>query len=196
MRSRCCARAASGQAAASLHSITSSARASTVGGMVRPSAFAVLRLTIRSYLVGACSGRSSRFAAAGIRAACDAPQHEANVLAPFRQTRPGRQTVWPSEPKGCDAILITAALAGRARRPRAARPESRARKWIGAAKAALPPYRRPALIERRIAAVLDTALGIGRAPAPAGGGRLAPLRRRTTLCLSVGQQQSHHCDAE
>ena len=44
-----------------LHSITSSARASTDGGMVRPSAFAVLRLMTSSYLVGACTGRSAGF---------------------------------------------------------------------------------------------------------------------------------------
>ena len=47
--------------AASLHSITSSARASSVAGTSRPSAFAVLRLTTRSYLVGACTGRSEGF---------------------------------------------------------------------------------------------------------------------------------------
>ncbi len=35
------------------YSITSSARASSVGGTSRPSAFAVLRLMISSYLVGA-----------------------------------------------------------------------------------------------------------------------------------------------
>src|SRR6516165_9671904 len=40
------------------HSITSSARASKVVGMSRPSAFAVFRLITRSYLVGACTGRS------------------------------------------------------------------------------------------------------------------------------------------
>ena len=44
------------------HSITSSARASTVGGMSRPSAFADLRLMTSSYLVGACTGRSAGFA--------------------------------------------------------------------------------------------------------------------------------------
>src|SRR5262249_45798057 len=44
---------------APLHSITSSARASTAGGMSRPSAFAVLRLMARSYLVGAC--QANRF---------------------------------------------------------------------------------------------------------------------------------------
>jgi hypothetical protein len=46
---------------AALHSITSSARASTVAGMLRPSAFAVLRLITSSYLVGACTGRSAGF---------------------------------------------------------------------------------------------------------------------------------------
>src|SRR5262249_9687694 len=43
------------------HSITSSARASTVAGISRPSAFAVLRLTTSSYLVGACTGKSDGF---------------------------------------------------------------------------------------------------------------------------------------
>src|SRR6266542_1046097 len=43
------------------YSITSSARASSVSGTVRPSAFAVLRLSTRSYLVGACTGRSAAF---------------------------------------------------------------------------------------------------------------------------------------
>src|SRR5262245_7361762 len=46
---------------ASSHSITSSARASSVGGTSRPSAFAVLRLITSSYLVGACTGRSAGF---------------------------------------------------------------------------------------------------------------------------------------
>src|SRR5262245_34355590 len=44
-----------------LHSITSSARASSVAGMSRPSALAVLRFTTSSYLVGACTGRSAGF---------------------------------------------------------------------------------------------------------------------------------------
>src|SRR5262249_5704957 len=44
---------------AALHSITSSARASTDAGISRPSALAVLRLITRSYLVGACTGRSA-----------------------------------------------------------------------------------------------------------------------------------------
>src|SRR5215831_5523899 len=46
---------------AALHSITSSARASRVGGISRPSALAVLRLITKSYLVGACTGRSAGF---------------------------------------------------------------------------------------------------------------------------------------
>src|SRR5262249_58629947 len=43
------------------HSITSSARASSMGGTSRPSALAVLRLITNSYLVGACTGRSAGF---------------------------------------------------------------------------------------------------------------------------------------
>ena len=47
--------------APSHHSITSSARASSVGGTSRPSALAVLRLITSSYLVGACTGSSAGF---------------------------------------------------------------------------------------------------------------------------------------
>jgi hypothetical protein len=43
------------------YSITSSARASTVVGISRPSALAVLRLITNSYLFGACTGRSAGF---------------------------------------------------------------------------------------------------------------------------------------
>src|SRR5262249_14188131 len=46
---------------APLHSITSSARASSIGGTSRPSALAVLRLMTSSYFVGACTGRSAGF---------------------------------------------------------------------------------------------------------------------------------------
>src|SRR5262249_30290933 len=46
---------------APLHSITSSALASNVGGASRPSVFAVLRLMTSSYFVGACTGRSAGF---------------------------------------------------------------------------------------------------------------------------------------
>src|SRR5262249_55983231 len=44
------------------HSITSSARASSVGGTSRPSAFAVVRLMTRSNFVGCSTGRSAGFA--------------------------------------------------------------------------------------------------------------------------------------
>src|ERR1035437_8708698 len=47
---------------APLHSITSSARVSSVAGTVRPSALAVLRLMISSNFVGSCTGRSAGFA--------------------------------------------------------------------------------------------------------------------------------------
>src|SRR5262245_36218820 len=43
------------------HSITSSARESSVGGISRPRALAVLRLITSSYLVGACTGSSPGF---------------------------------------------------------------------------------------------------------------------------------------
>src|SRR5438128_206150 len=46
---------------AAVHSITSSARASSVSGIWRPSVFAVLRLITSSYFVGACTGRSAGF---------------------------------------------------------------------------------------------------------------------------------------
>src|SRR5262249_41370825 len=36
----------------------------------------------------------------------------------------------------------------------------------------------------------------GRAPASAGPRRLAPLRARPALGVSVGEQQSHYCDTE
>src|SRR5262249_54730394 len=50
------------EAAAVHYSITWSARSSSDGGMVRPSAFAVLRLMTSSNLVGCCIGRSDGLA--------------------------------------------------------------------------------------------------------------------------------------
>src|SRR6516164_5034830 len=44
------------------YSMTSSARARIVGGIVRPSSFAVLRLTTSSILVGCWTGRSAGLA--------------------------------------------------------------------------------------------------------------------------------------
>ena len=52
---------------ASPHSITSSARASSVGGTMSPSALAVLRLTNSSTFVACWTGRSAGFAPARIR---------------------------------------------------------------------------------------------------------------------------------
>src|SRR5262249_43414493 len=43
------------------HSISSSARERSEGGMVSPSVFAVLRLIASSYFVGACTGMSDGF---------------------------------------------------------------------------------------------------------------------------------------
>src|SRR5262249_52366121 len=51
----------------SCYSITSSARASTDAGRSRPSALAVLRLIVNSYLVGACTGRSAGFSPLSMR---------------------------------------------------------------------------------------------------------------------------------
>src|SRR5262249_19682311 len=51
------------------HSITSSARASRLGGTVRPSAFAVLRLITISIFVARWTGRSAGFSPLRMRAA-------------------------------------------------------------------------------------------------------------------------------
>ena len=53
---------------AAVHSITSSARARSVGGTSRPSALAVLRLITSSYFVGACTGKSAGFSPLRIEA--------------------------------------------------------------------------------------------------------------------------------
>src|SRR5262245_37953979 len=80
------------------YSITSSARPSTAGGIARPSALAVLRLTTNSYLVGAPARTPRRepeildrpklragvlLCAASARAA--APAQQAATLSPSRQ---------------------------------------------------------------------------------------------------------------
>src|SRR5262249_44222751 len=60
----------------------------------------------------------------------------------------------------------------------------------------VPPdvfYRAPGTLD---AVVVDALIGIGRAPASAGPRRLAPLRARPALGVSVGEQQSHYCDTE
>ena len=76
IRSPCCARATSGQAAAPPsrvmnsappHSITSSARPSSGSGTVRPSAFAVFMLMTSSTLVACWTGSSAGFSPLRIR---------------------------------------------------------------------------------------------------------------------------------
>jgi hypothetical protein len=57
-----------GGSLASFHSITSSARASSVGGRSMPSVLAVFRLITNSYLVGACTGKSAGFSPLRMRA--------------------------------------------------------------------------------------------------------------------------------
>src|SRR5262249_32719485 len=78
--------------------------------------------------------------------------------------------------------------------PAVAGPVWRALKWIRSAPAALRPYRRPALIERRIAAVLAAVPRVDRTPTSAGPRRLTAAR--PALGVSVGEQQSHYCDTE
>src|SRR5215472_3049556 len=65
--SRCRSAKQPDELAARDHSITSSARASRVGGTSRPSALAVLRLITNSYFVGAWTGRSAGFSPLRIR---------------------------------------------------------------------------------------------------------------------------------
>src|SRR6516162_11001475 len=54
------------------YSITSSARASSVGGTSRPSVFAAFRLITSSYLVGACTGSSLGFSPRRMRSTYEA----------------------------------------------------------------------------------------------------------------------------
>src|SRR5262245_43601708 len=56
------------------HSMTSSARASSVGGISRPMAFAVLRLIVSSNVVGCSIGKSAGLAPCKIRLAYQAPR--------------------------------------------------------------------------------------------------------------------------
>src|SRR5262249_57819616 len=111
-----------------------------------------------------------------------------------RNTKTGGPTRDPGGPPFPPAANPPQLLARRT--PGVAGPVWRGRKWIGAAPAAFRPYRRPALIERRIAAVLAAVPRVDRAPASADPRRLAPLRARPALGVSIGEQQSHHCDTE
>ena len=66
---------------AALHSITSSARASSVDGTSRPSVLAVFKLMTSSYLVGACTGRSAGFSPLRMRSTYDATRRYWSTLS-------------------------------------------------------------------------------------------------------------------
>src|SRR5262249_52685977 len=69
---------------APFHSITSSARASTVVGTLRPRAFAVLRLIVSSNFTGACTGRSAGFSPLRIRSTYPAARrYESSRSGPY-----------------------------------------------------------------------------------------------------------------
>ena len=70
--SRCANRDRTHRSKPHRYSITSSARSSTDGGITRPSARAVLRLSTVAYLVGACTGSSAGFAPRRIRSTYNA----------------------------------------------------------------------------------------------------------------------------
>src|SRR5262245_31799460 len=90
------------------HSITSSARASSVAGTSRPRALAVLRLITSSYLVGCWKGRSPAFSPRRIRSTYDAaPRYCSRRSVPY-ETRPPVVTNTRSEQiagKRCRAIV-------------------------------------------------------------------------------------------
>src|SRR5215510_14822097 len=65
---------------AAVHSIISSARASSVGGISRPSAFATIRLITKSNLVGCSTGMSAGFA----------PRSILSTKSPARRHRCGK----------------------------------------------------------------------------------------------------------
>src|SRR5262249_1671597 len=70
--------------AAAAHSITSSARASSVAGTSMPIALAALRLITNSYLVGACTGRSAGFSPLRMRSTyCAAERNWLERSAPY-----------------------------------------------------------------------------------------------------------------
>ena len=62
------------------HSITSSARASSEGGTVKPSALAVLRLITSSNLVGSCTGKSAGFSPLRMRSTYEAERRTISTV--------------------------------------------------------------------------------------------------------------------
>src|SRR5262249_32782240 len=78
---------------APLHSITSSARASSVGGTSRPRALAVLRLIAISNLVGACTGRSAAFSPLRMRSTYSAARGNVSPRSIPYETKPPSRTM-------------------------------------------------------------------------------------------------------
>src|SRR5262249_15332161 len=88
-RERPCQRAAEERdKRAAGHSITSSARASNVGGTLRPSALATLRLIANSNLVGACTGRSAALAPPRMRSTYSAARGNVSPKSTPYETKP------------------------------------------------------------------------------------------------------------
>jgi len=73
-----------------VYSITSSARPSSGSGTVRPSAFAVLRLTVSSNLVGCWTGRSIGLAPLRIRSTYVAARHQRSTASTPCQDKSAR----------------------------------------------------------------------------------------------------------
>src|SRR5215813_12211463 len=73
---------------AAFHSMTSSVRASRVGGTVRPSALAVLRLMTNSYFVGTCTGRSAGFSPFRMRSIYPAARPNGSIASTPYAMRP------------------------------------------------------------------------------------------------------------
>ena len=86
------------------HSITSSARASSVGGTSRPSAVAVLRLSTSSYLVGPWTGSSAGFSPLRMRSTYSAAFRYWPTFSPHRRSsRRRRRSYVRSRPRAvCD----------------------------------------------------------------------------------------------
>src|SRR5262245_3713884 len=80
-----------------IHSITASAIESTLAGMVRPSALAVLRLIASWYLVGVCTGRSAGFSPLRMRSTYSAARRYWSIRSGPYETRPPLVTKTGSE---------------------------------------------------------------------------------------------------
>src|SRR5262249_60093121 len=90
---------------AALHSITSSAPASSILGMTMPRAFAVLRLITSSNLVGACTGRSAGLAPRRMRLTySDARRNWSMASTPYDTRPPPRQSTDRGKLPECETV--------------------------------------------------------------------------------------------